>query len=262
MKLKFILFLVAASFVFAASAQRVKRKGVVVKSDNPQTTATAWYKIEDLQGYWKEIERASADWKNISFTDTILLKINGTNSLTRLKGTMNMDLRGAAMIEAPNYLNISADRYTIEKAGENNLTLRNEAGHHIFIKIKEFPEGIVYDNSKPDELTMVASTDPAKLQGEWEVYRRDAEPGYISAKTTLIKIFNITNVSGVTAKGNVGVYDGKNILNTLTATYNFVAGKMIVALPNQTLSYDVFEATENTLVFGKKGELVNYARKK
>lgn len=262
MKLKIILSIITIALVHTASAQRVKRKGVVVKNDNPQTTESAWYKIEELKGNWKEIERDALDGKNISYTDTAMLKINGANSITKIMSSMNLDLKGAAMIEAPNYLNIAADRYTIEKHGQNNLTLSNDAGRHIFLKVKDFPEGIVYNNVKPDELQTVTSIDPAMLQGKWEVYRKDAEPGYITESTLLIKNFTISSSSDRIAQGEVEVYDGKNIINTLTATFKFEEGNMIILMPEQTLNLNVFEANENALVFGKKGQVINYARKK
>lgn len=262
MNLKLILFVATIAFVQALPAQRVKRKGVIVTHSNPQTEQVAWYKIQDLKGYWKEVNRTDAADKNVPFTDTLLMKINGSNSLTKIMGSMGLDLKGAAMIEAPNFLNIAADRYTIIKADKNNLLLKNDNGTHNFIKINKFPEGINYEAPKTDDLKKVESVNVAQLQGDWEVYRRDAAPGFITDKTILVKSFTIADIKGKIAKGTINTYDGKNIIYPLLATYNFEEGKMEISMPGTTMNLSVFEADAGTMIFGKKDGVMNYARKK
>lgn len=262
MNLKLILSIAAIAMAQALPAQRVKRKGVVVKQPTAQTELVAWYKIEDLKGYWKETSRKNNLNKNIPYADTILLKIDAANSLTRVMGTMGLDLKGVAMIEAPNFLNIAADRYTILKVGKNSLQLNNDDGNHNFIKVDKFPQGINYEAPKTDELKKVETVDVAQLQGDWEVYRRDASPGYITDKTVLVRSFTIADINGKVATGTVNIYDGKNIIYSMSATYNFEAGKMEISMPDAILSLTVYEAKEGTMIFGEKDGVMNYARKK
>ncbi len=262
MNLKLILSVCAIAVVQAVPAQRVKRKGVIVTHANPQTEQVAWYKIQDLKGYWKEENRKNAVGKIVSFTDTLLMKINGSNSLTKVIGSMGLDLKGAAMIEAPNFLNIAADHYTILKADRNSLQLKNEDGLHYFMKTNKFPEGINYAAPKTDELKKVESVDVALLQGDWEVYRRDAAPGFITDKTVLVKSFTIADIKGKMAKGTMNTYDGKNIIYPLIATYNFEESKMEISMSGTTLHLTVYEATPLNMIFGKKDGVMNYARKK
>lgn len=262
MNLKLILLVATIAFNQTLPAQRVKRKAVVEKQVIAEKEQDAWFKIEDLRGSWKEVSRKNILDQNISYTDTILLKIDGANSLTKVMGSMGFALKGAAIIEDLDYLNISEDRYKILKADKKNLRLKTHKYKHQFIKISSFPQGVNYAPPKTEVLKKVVTVDISQIKGDWEVYRRDAAPGFITDKTVLVKSFTIADFSGKIAKGTMACYDSKNVILPLLATYNFEAGKMEITLTATTFHFTVYEANARNMIFGEKDGVMNYARKK
>jgi hypothetical protein len=264
---KFILIVVACTLtVTIARAQRpgVKRKGVtpVNVGKKPETKFTYDYNLEQFKGKWQEIKRTYKNNDPAPIVDTVFLFFKNDNKVETKDGTKTY-IKGEAAIEVPgNILVAAADVYTIISVSNETIVLDdNDEFIHTFKKVDQFWSETVGKDPVPQE----AFENPVhpnvnNLIGNWGVYRRQASPGGVDAKTMLIKHLKITTTTGEhSATGEVTCYTNEKS-ETLPCTVTINGSTIEVSTATHKWSFPVFKADGKELVFGTKGKLLYFAK--
>lgn len=269
MKQAFILlsFILFSCTLFAQGAYKVKRKGVrpvdMTKkgSGTTESDAAALYNISQVNGKWQEIKRMDGN-SSESFTDTMLIMVNNGRGFIKSDESMVMTMQGNASIEGSNTLAIAGDTYSIKRLSDNTLVIADDDATHILKRVPYF----VFENAGKDSIVLPRyelkeNVNLKNVSGKWQVYRRQAEPGFINTNTTLIKYLSISNYNDDgTATGEIVTYNGDNIMQTSPATISFSGGKLHISTDKGSWNYDVYRADDHEFIFGDAKGVMNYAK--
>ena len=256
----FIFFSVFSSGDIAA--QQVVRKGV--KPTPIATTVVAPnFELEQLTGKWQEWKRISLlDKKAISFTDSLMLNFNKRDAV-EVRDGVSMALVGEAAIEKPNRLLLAGDNYTIISIGNNQLVI-NDGEYARYLKKKKsfYYETLGNIQVHSDDFTEAVKPNMALITGEWDIYRRQAAPGFINNESDLLVKKITIQTPGETgmASGEISLYT-KNGTEKMPCTISFQGTAMQVKTGTITLDYNIYKTSADEFIFGRKGGLMYYARK-
>ncbi|MEO6406467.1 MAG: hypothetical protein ABIY51_12345 [Ferruginibacter sp.] len=266
--MKKIFFLLQAILLLAvfncstSHAQKVIRKGV--KTVKVATTVVAPnFELEQLSGKWQEWKRISLEAKQpIAFTDTLMLNFNKRNGV-EVRDGVSMALAGEAAIEKPNRLLLAGDSYTISSLNNNNLVI-NDGEFIRYLKKKKafYYESLGNIQVFTDDLSVSIKPNLSVLAGKWEVYRRQAAPGFIREGTDkLIKslLIKTPDENGV-ATGEINLYTNAGTEN-IPCTIKFIDKRMHIDAGDSQLDYNIFKTALDEFVFGRKGGLVYFSKK-
>lgn len=245
--------------VFGTRAQKVIRKGMPpVAAKAP--SKTVFYNISQLTGKWQEYERKilGTPAAPVDFQDTLMLSFNKRDSVYVYDG-ITMSQRGVASIEAPASLSVAGDTYSILSMGKTTMVLNDGEYIRSFKKMKKFHRETL-GNLKADmesfEKPMAINAD--KLQGRWDVYRRQANPG--TTDSVLIKSITFKASTNESITGDISIYSSGN-----TQTENFtgyITGTtMYINAPGFKGNWATYKADGKEFVFGKDKEIIYYAKK-
>ncbi len=266
--MKAIYFLFTSVISFAAlmnggaQAQKVVRKGVkpVV---TPVATIAPNFELEQLTGKWQEWKRISlADKKTIAYSDTMMLNFNKRDAV-EIRDGVSMALIGEAAIEKPNRLLLAGDNYTIISVNNNQLVINDgEYTRHLKKKKAFYYESLGNIQVHSEDFTVAVKPNLSVVEGKWDIYRRQAAPGFINEQTDLL----IKNISIQTpdakglAQGEISLYT-KAGTEKLPCTIQFSETTMHVDAGNAHLDYNIYKTDADEFIFGRKGGLMYYAKK-
>lgn len=229
----------------AVQAQRVIRKGSVPdKQETPKKQAD--FDIAKLNGYWQETERASSDYKKVTFTDTLNLYFYDKDSV-RYKSGKFLTKRGSVEWTGDALL-IAGNQYTIVQFTEKKLVLFDM--DHIRtlnkIDINETPTPLF----EKQEVKKPIKVDTKLLLGEWSVYRTKATPG----DQTNAPIRNLIFEKSTSDKNYAGTLqqNEKGKLASKSASYFFKENTLTIKTDVSETVYEIITLTESELVIKDK----------
>ena len=249
-------------FSLTASAQYT-RGGMRPRTVTTTTPATApLYSIEQLNGKWQETSRVNAHNENQTFSDTLLLTVKNNKGGIKDASGMAMEMKGAAEIEAPAILNVAGTEFIIKKLNNDMLLLQDDQFVRTLMKRDRFYyETLGKDSVAANTYTVPVNTDMDNLKGKWEVYRRQAPPGFITPTTALIKSFTVSAGNGASGSGEITVYNGDNIAETFPCVISLSAGQIKISSQKGTMLLNVYKASGSEFIFGDDKGVMNYAKK-
>lgn len=245
-------------WVSEGMAQTVGRKGVQpVKVKAPAQPVI--YKIDQLEGKWQETSRKKVENnESVPYRDTLMLNFNKRDSVYVYDG-ISMSQKGLATIEGPAFLSLAGDTYTIVSIDKSILVLNDGEYIRSFKKTHSFYHetlGNLKADAESFEKPRVINAN--NLQGRWDVYRRQANPG--TTDSLLIKSITFTESTNNSIAGNISIYTSGN-----TQTENFtgyITGtSMYINAPNFKGSWTTYKADGKEFVFGREKEIIYYAKK-
>ena len=257
----FILALIFA-VNFSGLAQ-VVRKGMKLTKPPMPVEAKALYSIEPMTGKWQEISRMSGN-ETQDFTDTLLLDIKNGKGTVKDATSMSMAMTGAAMIDAPDILDIGGYGYKIKDLSESTLVLQDDDYVHRLKKVSSFYlENVGKDSITQANYFVPVNADMELLKGKWNVYRRQAAPGFITENTVLVKSFSILSGAGNTGSGEIVTFNsGTNISENFPCVITLVGdGQLKVTSMKGDMIFNIYKADGKELVFGDEKGVMSYANK-
>ena len=261
--MRIILITACILSCFAASAQRVIRKGTAptVQAGTPAPDRPR-YKFEQFQGRWQEVERKDEAGKKLDFSDTLLLKFHGNKVESKDATSMRITMDYEYDILAPDILLIGTDEHQIISLSPEQMVLKDEHSQKMFKKMDVFYyETVGKDSIISEELSIPVHTNTRFLKGKWEVYRTKANPGSTGPQTILIKRLEFNSIGDtVSARGAV-TFNLQGSAVYEPADFNFGGTSIGIKTKTQTLSYDIFKAGEREIIFGENTALLFYVRK-
>jgi hypothetical protein len=250
--------------LFTATAQKlkVKRKGVIPIEVNKKPPVPD-YTLSQLEGKWQEVKRTAVKAKKeLEFTDTLLMKINGNRVELKDATSMNISMKGFAEIEAPNFLIAAGDEYTIVSLDTARLILYDGE------IIKELEKKKQYYYETFGKLTVVTETlntpitvDPKNIEGKWVTYRKQALAGSVDKDAVLIKSLEIlpSDRTG-SALGQVVFYKS-DVSETMPCKIIFGKGNILVITDKYNWDFNTYKADGNEFVFGETGVFLYYSKR-
>lgn len=257
---KFLMILVVCPMVwtYGSKAQKVIRKGMP-PVNSKTSSRTVFYNISQLTGKWQEYQRKIVGTSApVDFQDTLMLSFNKRDSVYIYDG-ISMSQRGVASIDAPASLSMAGDTYSILSMNKTNMVLNDGEYIRSFKKMKQFYRetlGNIQLNTESFEKPQAIN--PGNLQGRWDVYRRQANPG--TADSVMVKSITFKTTTNESIAGSISFYSSGN-----TQTENFtgyISGTMMhLTAPGFKGSWQTYKADGKEFVFGKDKEIIYYARK-
>jgi hypothetical protein len=239
-------------------AQKVIRKGVK-PATRTAPSRTEFYTIDQLRGKWQETRRKKMDSNEpVAFSDTLMLNFNKRDSVYVYDG-ISMSQKGLAAIDGPASLSLAGDTYTIVSMNKNNLILNDGEFVRSFKKTHLFYHE-TFGNLKADaeSFEKPKAIHPDKLNGRWDVYRRQANPG--ATEAMLIKSITFNAAAKDSVSGSISIYSSGN-----TKTENFtgyISGtSLYIMAPGFNGTWATYKADGKEFVFGKENEIIYYAKK-
>lgn len=265
--MRYLFSLVTGTFLLFSNtvfSQRVVRKGMKETGKETAQPVPAKYTIDQLNGKWQETERYNTASENESFTDSLQLTLNnGLASLRDARG-MSVAMKGTAAIEAPATLNVAGDSYVIKSMEPNLLVLQNSEHVRKFKKLDQFYfETVGKDSVKQASYNNTINTDLKNLSGKWDIYRRQAAPGFMNENTLLVKsVTFLTQGDNNTGTGEIVTYtSGANVSDMQPCTISCTNGQITFTTSKGSMTYNVYKADGSEFVFGKEDGVMNYAKK-
>jgi hypothetical protein len=252
------------AFSTVAQNRRVQRKGVTPVNTGSQGQAkfTYSYQLEQFKGKWQEIKRTYKNNNPAVINDTIFLYFKEENKVETKDGTKTY-IKGEAAIEAPgNVLVAAADLYTIISISNEMMVLDDgDEFIHTFKKVNLFwSETLGKDPVQSETFENPIQPVMLNLMGNWGVYRRQAAPGAIEAKTMLIKNLKITSsASEHEATGEVTFYN-KEKSETAPCKIKVIGNTIEISTIANQWNFPVYKAEAKELVFGTKEKLLYFAK--
>ncbi len=247
-----------------AQQQRIKRRGVTPVTTNSgiSKNETFHFKLEDFYGKWQEVSRTHKNNNIVSITDTIYLFFKDDNKVETRDGSKTI-IKGEAAIYPPgNILIAAADSYIIiSKTGELLVLDDGETFIHTFKKVNQFwSETVGKVAVSQDVFETAIHPSMSNLKGNWGVYRRQAAPGAVDAKTLLIKNLKITSTdSEQKGYGEVTFYNSdKSETMPCVITIQDTAVEIKAGVNQWT--FPVYKADGKEFVFGTIGKLLYFAK--
>ncbi|MEJ7610707.1 MAG: hypothetical protein WKF88_05945 [Ferruginibacter sp.] len=249
-------------FSVSAIAQKVIRKGMPPMTKTVvRTNGAAMYDVRKLNGKWQEFARRTLKNENIPFKDTLLFSISNNKGFIKDNTSMNMTMRGDVSIEGPSTLIIGSDAFNILRQQGNMLFLKDDTYIRSMKRVPRFYyETVGKDSIKLPEYNTTINAEMANLKGKWLVYRRQAEPGFITGKTELIKYVTISSGSGMQGSGEITTYNGDNIAETHAAEFMLSPGRLTITSKKGTMVFNTYKANGKELIFGDLNGVLNYAK--
>lgn len=183
------------------------------------TPPAVLFTLPQFTGRWQEIKRTGPNKKAVTFTDTTLIHFyDGGTVETRRTTDDKMDIRMVekASIDDENVVMTAEQDYTALSITKDAMVLQDQDDSiHSFKKVAVFPYEVAAGYTPPATIsttpeTAVATISLAKIMGEWDVYKREAKPGFVTSSTVLIKALNLTKkVDNNTANGIATIYQGE-----------------------------------------------------
>lgn len=266
--MKAIYFLLANVIFFTAlmnenaHGQKVVRKGVKPVVTKVATVAPN-FELKQLAGKWQEWRRVTMENKMaIAFTDTMMLNFNKRNAV-ELRDGVSMTLVGEASIENPNRLLVAGDDYTIISINNNQLVI-NDGEYIRYLKKKKAFYYESFGNIKvhSEDFTVAVKPNLSVIEGKWDIYRRQAAPGFVNERTDLlIKNFSIQSPDATgMAIGEISLYTNAGT-EKLSCSIQFGETTMHIDAGNAHLDYNIYKTDNTEFIFGRKGGLMYYAKK-
>lgn len=261
---KICLFACSISlFGLTTEAQKVVRKGVTPVKTVKKESRAPYYSLEQLSGKWVEYQRLLVDSKEkISFDDSLLLDFNKRDSVHIRQGK-NMSLVGQVAINKPNELMLAGDIYTITRLNGNIMVLNDGSWLRYFRKTKAFYFDN-YGNKKvpAEEYKMPVKASLNMLPGDWDIYRRQAAPGYITEhESQLIKRLYIPQLDeNGSATGTISFFEATETERT-PCTIKVAGSAMHVEAGTNSWDFNIYKASGSEFIFGKPGGLMYFAKK-
>lgn len=253
-----VLMMSSLVWISPGMAQKVVRKGVQpTKVKSP--SQTVFYNIDQLAGKWQEITRKNAERNEVvHFTDTLRLNFNKRDSVYIYDG-ISMSQKGLVSIEGPTSLSLAGDTYSILSMNNTSLILNDGEFIRSFRKTDRFyHETLGNLKADPESFEKPMAINAVNLQGRWDVYRRQANPG--TTDSVLIKSITFTTSTNNSITGTVSTYTSGN-----TKTENFtgyISGTtLVINAPNFKGNWTTYKADGKEFVFGKEKEIIYYAKK-
>lgn len=255
----------ALFFSGSTSAQQVVRKGMAMESSKKTVISEppAKYTIDQMAGKWQEVKRMNTKSEIVDFTDSLSMTINGAKSEVRAGG-MGMIMRGEAVVLAPATLQIAGDSYGIRTVDKDVIVLKDDKYLRQLNRVSQFYFETTGKSpvKSLDENTAVTAN-IRDLAGKWEIYRRTAKPGAITDSTVLFKSITLTEITDEnTAKGEMVVYNGSNISESLPCTVRILGTELSIISDKGPMIFNIYKAEGGDFVFGKADGVTSYANKK
>lgn len=258
----FLICLSVSGFALKASAQKVVRRGVapiqLIKKN-----AIAEYSLPQFEGKWQEVKRTAVKEKKImEFTDTLLLKFHNNKVELKDATSMNISMKGSAEIEAPNFLIVAGDEYTIVSLDTAKLVIYDGEVIKELEKRQQFHYETFGKLTIPtDTLNTPVIIDPQNIEGKWSIYRKQALAGSVGIDAVLIKSLEIfpSDRTG-SALGQVVFYK-KNISQSLPCKIIFGKGNILVITDLYNWDFNTYKANGSEFVFGETGVFLYYSKR-
>ena len=262
MKHKMLSLVLFCSFSLFVQAQKVIRKGMPpITKTVVNTNAAPLYDVRKLNGKWQEITRRTLKNEAIGFKDTLLFVINNNKGFVKDNTGMTMTMNGDVSIEGSSTLLIGSDAFDILRQQGNMLFIKDETFIRYMKRVPRFYyEMVGKDSVKLPEYHTAINAEMDNLKGKWLVYRRQAEPGFITGNTELIKYITVTSGSGTQGAGEITTYNGDNISETQAADFSLAPGRITVTSKKGTMVFSTYKANGKEFVFGDLKGVLNYAR--
>lgn len=257
----FLLSLSILALSFDTVAQKVKRKGVTQNQPVKKERVTK-YSLSQLSGRWQEIKRIPAGSKEpIGFSDSLLMNFYDDKVELKDATSMRISVTGEAQIEAPNFLSVAGDVYTILSLDKTTLIIDDgEFRRELQKKDQFYYETLGKIKVEKDSVSAPVNIDINNLKGKWLVYSRKAQPGATNQQTALIKSFNIISIAedGI-AYGEI-VFYVSDVTKTSQCQLVTKDGVIKIVAGQETWSFFVYKADGKEFVFGETGKLVYYSK--
>ncbi len=261
---KLCLLAIMTGLLFTATAQKLKakRKGVT-PIEVHKTPPVPDYTLNQLDGRWQEIKRSGVKAKKeIAFTDTLLMKFTGHKVELKDATSMNISMNGIAEIEAPNFLIVAGDEYTIISLDTSKLIIYDGE----IIKEMEKKKQFYYETFgklavKTEIMTTPITIDPKNIEGKWVTYRKQALAGSVDKDAVLIKSLEIlpSDRTG-SALGQVVFYKS-DVSETMPCKIIFGKGNILVITDKYNWDFNTYKADGNEFVFGETGVFLYYSKR-
>lgn len=264
MRQKFFLAVIAIFCIQAVSfAQRPVRKGVkpvkvheVVYEDAPPL-----YDVNKLNGKWLEMKRTNINGNPVSFSDSLMLTINNGKGFVKSAGSMDIVMKGDVIIERGNVMSVAGSNYLIQQADASSLTVKDGDMIKMLKPVDHFSFEEQRTAIKQESLNTPVTSSAKALEGKWQVYKKQAPPGFITETTSLIKWINFSDINGESGYGSMVVYDGSKKTEEIKFTFTLSGGTLTLKSYKGDTVYSVYKSDAEEFVFGKNGEVMNYAKR-
>ena len=243
--------------------QKPIRKGMLpISKTVVHTDPAPQYEIRNLNGKWQEIKRITARNERKEFADTLMLMLSNGHGILKSSNDMNMVMKGEASVESGNMLSVAGSEFTLLGYSGSYLTLKDEEGMTRSLKrVKRFyGETVGKDSIKLPVYTTPVNAEAALLNGKWDVYRRDAEPGFITNTTTLVRSISFNTISGNGGTGEVTTYTGSDNSITSPMKFSVNGSTLTISTDKQDLTVSVYKADGKEFVFGRSGAILSFAK--
>ena len=261
----FLLLLVFTSLTAESFSQRVKRKGVdpidISKTKGKKYKGTT-FSIDMFAGKWQEVSRVNRGKEPADITDTLYFNFVSRNEVYSWQGNQPK-LKGAASVESPgNILLIVGDTYTIISTSKQEIVLYDQDKYyHTFEKKEVF----YYETLGKLKVSQEVFNKPVKfslkdIQGKWNVYRKQADPGAINPPTNIISKITIGEEGAEgTTKGEITFYVSEET-KVLPCSISIKQTSIEVTAEGNTWELSVYKADGKEFVFGDASVLLYYSK--
>lgn len=246
-----------------AQGQRVVRKGMKSGKITAKEVRAPYYSLEMLQGKWLEWKRIDvSNREKVRFTDSLMLTFNKRDSV-QVRDGVSMAMAGQASIIKPNELILAGDSYTIESMNGINLVINDGAFIRTLKKTKAFYFDS-YGNKKilAEEYKFPVKASLSNLTGDWDVYRRQAEPGFAKDhESQLIKriFIPVLDEYGM-GIGNISYFETSET-EKVSCSIKVSGSAMHIEAGKTSWDFNIYKASGSEFIFGKPGGLMYFAKK-
>ena len=219
--------------------------------------AQAKFSLDDMQGKWQEARREDLGKEAIPFTDTLLLQINGTQSVHSQGNTMTM--RGPAAIDGA-YLSLPTGDYEIKKLSAKELVLFDGETTTTLSKVSHFYKESLGKDSVKTETLATDNIQAESIIGDWNIYRRSAEAGSIPADHKMLKRMIITETADKKLTGRIEYGQENNGYNE-EATFTIQGNTLLVVTDKTNLKLLNYKAQNGEFIFADEAGMIYYSKK-
>ncbi len=262
MRYRFLLAVLLIFIFQTVSFAQYTRGGMrPANISKPAPAPVAQFKVEQLNGKWQEAVRADSRNNAQSFTDTLLISVKNNKGMTKDATAMSMAMKGEVTIDAPATLSIAGSVFTIQKLSDNILMLQDENYVRTLKKVAVFNYEIAGDSVKHPEYSKPVNAQMDNVKGKWDIYRRQAAPGFITPETDLVKSLTIAAGSGASGSGEIVIYNGDNLSTAYPCVITLMEGQIKLSSTKGTMIYNIYKADGNEFIFGDEKGVMNYGKK-
>lgn len=248
-------------FCQPAFAQRVLRKGTTpIEINRNKTISKGAFTLEQVQGNWLEVKRVSIDSKErAAYTDSLMLNI--TDAKAEVREGMSMNMKGTASIESGRALSVAGDVYSIVTLSQDQMVISDGDFYKTLQLVEAFNVETVGNVApKPAELSPVKIAF-TNIMGKWDVYKKQAKPGFIKPDMYLVSSMNITkNANPTLATGEI-VLSQNNQDQKYPCSFILQGDTLQVLANNMEFNFYTYPSGKNEIIFGNVTGVLNFAKK-